>query len=100
MKQDLLYMMSCAKDFYSIADNASKRVVLYASTTKWKKEKVGGSTPPISIGNGEWLFNYHGKEDVQNGYAQSFMILKETKNDFPVISHICEEKWIVDEEDF
>lgn len=93
-------MMSCAKTFYDIADNASKRVVLYAPKTTWQKEKVGGSTPPISIGNGEWLFNYHGKENSEKGYAQSFMILKEIENDFPRITHICEDKWIVDEEDF
>ena len=28
------------------------------------------------------------------------MILKERENDFPEITHICKEKWIVDEADF
>ena len=93
-------MMSAAEDFYSIADNAVKRKVLYAPTEWWQEEKVGGSTPPLPLGNGEWLFNYHGKQDNVNGYAQSFMILKEKENDFPEITHICKEKWIVDEADF
>ena len=93
-------VISAAEDFYSFADNAYKRSVYYAPTESWQKEKVGGSTPPISLGNGEWLFNFHGKEDVVKGYAQSFMILKEVENDFPNITHICKEKWIVDEADF
>ncbi len=93
-------MLSAAEDLYSIADNAAKRALLYAPTESWQTEKVGGSTPPISLGNGEWLFNFHGKEDIEKGYAQSFMILKEKENDFPEITHICKEKWIVDEADF
>lgn len=91
---------SAAPDMYSLADNAKRRIVLYAPTEWWQAEKVGGSTPPLPLGNGEWLFNYHGKEDVVKGYAQSFMILKEVENDFPKITHICKEKWIVDEEPF
>lgn len=93
-------VISAAKDFYSFAKNASRRKVLYAPHLPWQKEKVGGSTQPLNIGNGEWLFNFHGKEDEENGYAQSFMILKEKENDFPEITHLCPEKWIVDEEDF
>lgn len=91
---------SAAEDFYSFAENAQKRQLLYSPTESWQAEKVGGSTPPIDMGNGEWLLNYHGKEDPIKGYAQSFMILKEQENDFPVITHICREKWVVDEEDF
>lgn len=61
---------------------------------------MGGSTPPVSLGGGEWLFNYHGKENDINGYAQSFMILKDRENDFPVITHLCDKKWIVNEAEF
>ncbi len=93
-------MMSAAEDLFAFAENATKRAILYSPTESWQAEKVGGSTPPVDMGNGEWLLNYHGKEDHYKGYAQSFMILKEQENDFPVITHICREKWITDTEDF
>ena len=93
-------MLSAAEDFYSFAYNATRRVVLYSPTESWQKDRVGASTPPLSLGNGEWLLNFHAKEDVVNGYGQSFMILKEKENDFPVITHLCREKWIVNEADF
>ena len=70
-------VISAAEDLYSFAKSATRRKVLYAPELSWQDEKVGGSTPPISIGNGEWLFNFHGKKDATEGYAQSFMILKE-----------------------
>ena len=93
-------VISAAEDLYSFAKNATKRKVLYAPTLDWQAEKVGAGTPPIDMGDGEWLLNFHGKEDAAKGYAQSFMILKEVDNDFPEITHLCPEKWIVDEEDF
>lgn len=93
-------VISSADDFYSFARGEAKRAVLYAPTEKWQAEKVGASTPPLSLGGGEWLLNFHGKEDAENGYAQSFMILKEVENDFPEMTHICKEKWIVNEADF
>ena len=93
-------VISAAEDLYSFAKNATKRKVLYAPELPWQEEKVGGSTPSLAIGEGRWLFNFHGKKDAQEGYAQSFMILKETENDFPEIEYLCPEKWIVNEEDF
>jgi predicted GH43/DUF377 family glycosyl hydrolase len=93
-------VISAAEDFYSFAKGATKRRVLYAPSLDWQDEKVGGSTTPLYIGNGEWLFNFHGKKDAVEGYAQSFMILKECENDFPEISHLYPKKWIVNEEDF
>ena len=93
-------LISAAPDLYSFAKNATRREVLYAPHLPWQKEKVGGSTSPIPMGNGEWLFNFHGKEDAIGGYAQSFMILKEREGDFPEITHLYPEKWIVNEADF
>ena len=93
-------MISSAEDFYSFAEGASKRKILLSPQVQWQDEKVGGSTPPVEIGNGEWLLNYHGKENDEKGYGQSFMILKEKENDLPKITHICLEKWIESEADF
>ena len=93
-------VISAADDLYSFAKHAAKRKVLYAPELPWQDEKVGGSTSPISLGGGEWLFNFHGKKDATEGYAQSFMILREKENDFPEITHLYPGKWIVNEEKF
>ena len=92
-------VMSAAKDLRDFAtDNVVRRTLLLTPELNWQAEKVGASTPPISLGNGEWLLNYHGKQDSVTGYAQSFMILEEKENDFPIIKHICNDKMIVNEE--
>lgn len=93
-------VISAAEDLYSFAKGATRRKVLYAPELAWQGDKVGGSTPPISMGGGEWLFNFHARASEQIGYAQSFMILKEKENDFPEISHLYPKPWIVNEEDF
>lgn len=92
--------IAAAEDLYSFADKNARRELFYAPTESWQAEKVGASVPPIELGNGEWLLNYHGKKDAIEGYAQSFMILKEQEDGFPKITHICKEPWIVNEEKF
>ena len=52
------------------------------------------------MGDGRWLIGFHGKQDDEHGYGQSFMILKEVENDFPEIEYLYPEKWIVNEADF
>ena len=93
-------VISAAEDLYSFAKGATRRKILYAPDLQWQGNRVGGSTPPISLGNGEWLFNFHGKENDDMGYAQSFMILKEVDNDFPEVTHLYPKKWVVNEADF
>ncbi len=93
-------VLAAAPDLYDFAKRATRRILLYSPTLPWQNERVGASTPPIDLGNGEWLLNFHAKKDAVEGYAQSFMILKEQENDFPVITHLYPEKWIVNEEDF
>ncbi|UKI35212.1 MAG: hypothetical protein L6V93_13375 [Clostridiales bacterium] len=63
---------------------------------------MGGSTPPIDMGNGEWLLNYHGKiKTIKIGYGQSFMIFEGTGRRFPrnYVS-LPRKKWIEGEADF
>jgi len=94
-------MISAAKDFRDFAKGAAvKRMVLYSPTEDWQEEKVGGSTPPILLEDGRWLFNYHGKKDLVAGYGQSFMILKEQPDDLPAIDSLCNEIMVVNEEEF
>ena len=94
-------MISAAKNIkdFGIGKDV-KRKLLLTPTEDWQREKIGGSTPPIQLEEGCWLFNYHGKKDNIEGYAQSFMILKEQPNDFPVIESICKDKMIVNEAEF
>lgn len=66
----------------------------------WEEERVGASFPPIDIGNGEWLISYHGKQMPEYGYTQSFLILKEVENDFPVIVHRMSERLIYAKQDW
>ena len=93
-------VISAAPDLYSFVKSGAKRKILYAPSLSWQGNRVGGSTPPIPLGGGEWLFNFHGKENDDMGYAQSFMILTERENDFPEVTHLYPEKWVVNEADF
>ncbi len=94
-------MLSAAKELKDFGvGKVVKRKLLLAPAEDWQLERVGGSTPPLELENGRWLFCYHGKKDAIEGYAQSFMILKEQPDDFPVIERICKEKMIVNEADF
>lgn len=58
----------------------------------WEENRVGASWPPLSLGNKEWLVPYHAKKNVQFGYTQSFMILREQEDDFPVVIHRCSDR--------
>ena len=94
-------VMSAAKQFEDFAnDNNVHRALLLSPDLDWQAEKVGASTPPIKLSDGTWLLNYHGKQDLTAGYAQSFMILKNTDGAFPKIDRICTEPMIVNEEEF
>jgi len=93
-------MLSAAPDFYSFAEGATKRRIIYSPSLEWQGERVGASTPLIDMGNGEWLLAFHGKKNDETGYAQSFMILKEQENDFPIITHLYPKPWVVNEADF
>ena len=93
-------VISAAEDLYLFKTDKAKRRVLYAPELSWQGDKVGGSTPPIPMGGGKWLFNFHARASEEIGYAQSFMILEERENDFPAISHLYPRPWIVNEADF
>lgn len=94
-------VMSAAKSLYDFAKGSGVyRTLLLSPDLDWQAEKVGASVPPIKLPDGTWLLNYHGKKDLIEGYAQSFMILEETDNNFPKIKHICNDPMIVNVEDF
>jgi predicted GH43/DUF377 family glycosyl hydrolase len=66
----------------------------------WEENRVGASWPPVSLGNKEWLVSYHAKKNVQFGYTQSFMIIREQEDDFPVVVHRCSDRLMFAERDW
>lgn len=87
-------MMAAAETFEDFVTEKATHRLLATSCFPWEEERVGASFPPIDLGNGEWLVSYHGKQLPDYGYTQSFMILKEVEDDFPVIIHRMSERLI------
>lgn len=91
----------CAADkFEDFSNPGLTRYVLAVPKFQWEKDRIGGSTPPVKIGEDEWLLNYHGKQDAEIGYTQSFMILKEQKSGMPSVTHRCPERLAIADQDW
>jgi predicted GH43/DUF377 family glycosyl hydrolase len=84
--------MAAANQLTDFAKGEATQHFLAKGIFEWEEERIGASFPPIKLGNGEWLLSYHGKQLPEFGYTQSFMIVKEQKNDFPVIIHRCSKR--------
>lgn len=91
--------------WYAMADSidqlkssASEHRLLASPTFTWESNRIGASAPPFEVEPGLWLMSYHGKQDLDIGYTQSFMLLKETGNSLPVIAHRCSERLMVPSE--
>lgn len=87
-------MIAAAPEIEDFVTPKATHKLLAKGEFAWEEERIGASFPPIDIGNGEWLVSYHGKQLPDYGYTQSFMILKEVKDDFPVIIHRMSERLI------
>jgi predicted GH43/DUF377 family glycosyl hydrolase len=83
--------LSLAENFEDFPTPRAEQHFLATSIFDWELNKVGGSTPPIRVSKDEWLVSYHGRHK-EMGYTQSFMILKEMADDFPVITNRCPER--------
>ena len=79
--------LAAADSIEDLAGDNVERHVVAVPELKWEQNRIGASWAPLEISLGEWLLPYHGKQDDQIGYTQSFMILKETLDGFPVIIH-------------
>ncbi len=79
--------MATADSLESLPDDNNHREVFAVPTFEWEQNRIGASWAPIEISDGEWLLPYHGKQNDEIGYTQSFMILKERDNGFPEIIH-------------
>lgn len=102
IKEEMLpSIMICTADkFEEFSDPALPRQVLAVPELEWEKDRIGGSTPPIRINEKEWLLNYHGKQDADVGYTQSFMILEEQESGLPTLKYRCPERLIVADQDW
>ncbi len=92
--------IAAADEFSDFVGPKTTHKLLIKSEFDWEEERVGASFPPIEIGNGEWLVSYHGKQYPGYGYTQSFMIMKEQPDDFPVITNRVSERVIYAERDW
>ena len=93
--------IAAAKEFSDFAvDRCVDRKMIMVPTQDWQENRIGASAPPIEVGDGYWLLNYHGKQNDEVGYGQSFMMFKEQENSLPVIDQVCDEKLIAVGEDF
>ena len=79
--------LAAADSIEDLAGDNVERHILAVPELEWEQNRIGGSWAPIEISPGEWLLPYHGKQDDQVGYTQSFMILQETPDGFPIITH-------------
>lgn len=92
--------LASADNFREFVTNKATHELLAVDIFEWEEERIGASFPPIQLDNGEWLVSYHGKSLPEYGYTQSFMILKEEENGFPVIIHRCSERLIYAKQDW
>lgn len=84
-------MLACAENFEDFASGKSKDVFLARGEFSWSSNRIGNSYPPIRIDEKRWLLPIHGS-DEELGYTQTFYIMEERENDFPVITHKCSDR--------
>lgn len=92
--------MAAADSFMDFAKEQCRHKLLAKSYFDWEEERVGASFPPLEIGPGKWLVSYHGKQLPDYGYTQSFMILEEQEEGFPIIKHRMSERLIYAKQDW
>jgi beta-1,2-mannobiose phosphorylase / 1,2-beta-oligomannan phosphorylase len=102
VKEKLLpSIMICAADrFEDFSNPQLPRQILASPKLEWERNRIGASVTPIKTDSGEWLLNYHGKQDEVVGYTQSFMMLKEQEKGLPIVTHRCTDRMITAYEDW
>ena len=86
-----IWMAAAESPYGFLSDNCLHKP-LASPIFPWEADRIGASWPPIRLNEKEWLLGYHGKQDNRVGYTQSFMILEERPDDFPVIRHRVSER--------
>lgn len=91
---------AAAESFSDFVGEKAEHQLMAKSTFDWEEERIGASFPPISLGEGKWLVSYHGKQLPDYGYTQSFMIVEEQEDEFPIITHRMSERVIYAKQDW
>lgn len=84
--------LSCADRIPDLATQGATHRLLARPLFDWEGDRIGASWPAIRLGRDEWLLAYHGKKDGVTGYTQSFMILQQNPNGWPVVTHRCSDR--------
>ncbi len=84
--------LAAAETIENFASPRAVHKLLASPLFDWEENRVGASWPPLALGNREWLVPYHAKKDVQFGYTQSFLIIREQEDDFPMVIHRCSDR--------
>lgn len=87
----------------NISDFAKKDLEHHVMATpmfEWEANRMGGSWPPLKIAENKWLLAYHGKQNDEKGYTQSFMIMEQVDEGLPVVTHRCSERLMYASQDW
>jgi predicted GH43/DUF377 family glycosyl hydrolase len=78
--------LAAADSIEDLSGDNVERHILAVPEYEWEQNRIGASWAPIKLSSGEWLLPYHGKQNDEVGYTQSFMILEERSDGFPVVT--------------
>lgn len=81
--------IAAADSLEALASAEAEHRLLASPLFEWEGDRIGASWTPIAISNGDWLLPYHGKQDAEVGYTQSFMILSPGADGWPRVAHRC-----------
>ena len=93
-------VITAAERLEDFAVSARRRRLFAAPQFAWESSRIGASGPLLKADDSHWLLGYHGKQDEQHGYTQSFMLLENRENDFPAIISRKDEEMIRVAEDW
>jgi predicted GH43/DUF377 family glycosyl hydrolase len=78
--------LAVADSIGDLSGDSVERHILAVPEFDWEQNRIGASWAPLELSPGEWLLPYHGKQNDEVGYTQSFMILEERSDGFPVVT--------------
>ena len=84
--------LAAAQTLEDLPSDQAFHIPLAQGLLPWEGNRVGGSFPPIRIADNQWLLPYHGKQNDEIGYTQSFMILEQDQDGWPRLKHRCPDR--------
>jgi predicted GH43/DUF377 family glycosyl hydrolase len=84
--------LSAAPTLEELGGPRAEHRLLAQSLFPWEGNRVGASWVPLELDNGDWLVPYHGKQDAVVGYTQSFLVVTQGQDGWPVGRHRCPDR--------